>query len=86
MSEEKSHAANCSVHGMGVCDCSGPVSTPKLPSTPMRDWMVKNGLEGMQPTMELRWRWKVLQQKWIRSEMQYSHKWVPIRVAKRGEK
>jgi hypothetical protein len=38
------------------------------------------------PTMELRWRGKVLEQKWIISEMAYTHKWVPIRRKSRKEK
>jgi hypothetical protein len=58
------------------------------------DWLKENGLlsDGdetpfyqYRPTMELRWRGKTLEQKWVISEMAYTHKWVAVRKRDRRE-
>ena len=47
--------------------------------------MEANGLVMMQATNELRWNHGALEQKWIASPMQYTHKWVKVRSKIKGE-
>jgi hypothetical protein len=65
---------------------------PVRPLAIYQDWLKKNGLMVdrpiavmYKPTMELRWRGKVLEQKWVVSEMAYTHKWVAVRKRDRRE-
>ena len=69
---------------------SAPLSRSK---PPVVEWMEKNDLIGWQPTCELRINEEccepgegILEQKWIRSEMQYGVKWMPIRIKRSDEK
>jgi hypothetical protein len=69
-------------------------TSPSKPLAIYQDWLKENELlsDGdetpsfqYRPTMELRWRGKVLEQKWIISEMAYTHKWVPVRKRDKRE-
>jgi hypothetical protein len=68
------------------------IALPPRPLAVYQDWLKKEGLMQdrpiaiqYKPTMELRWRGKVLEQKWIISEMAYTHKWVAVRKRDRRE-
>lgn len=52
---------------------------------PIAEWLEKNDLLNLQPTLELRLNGRTLEQKWVGSVMAYHHRWVPIRRKRRDE-
>jgi len=52
---------------------------------PVARWLALSGLDNLQPTNELRWNGRVLEQKWVGSPMAYHKRWVPVRKRLDGE-